>query len=104
LFVYNPALILYDASVNAAWNDQKKIVELKQCLRDFAKTKFEAHLRNFGRVPEDEGQDIKTWRVFKKLFLQLFDPTGTAKQLSVPIFEMTQRSSEDVDTFFARVD
>ena len=92
------------ATANPAWNDQKKIVELKQCLQDVAKTCFEAHLRTFGVEEEDQGKDIGTWAVFKNEFLQQFDPTGTAKQLSVPLLDMRQKTSEDVTCFFARVD
>ena len=42
--------------------------------------------------------------MFKNEFLQQFDPTGTAKQLSVPLLDMRQKTSEDITCFFARVD
>ena len=90
--------------MNNAWIDAKKIVELKQCLQDVAKTVFELHLRNYGEEAEDQGQDIATWAVFKAQFLKVFDPTGTAKQLSAPLLDMRQKGTEDVAQFFGRVD
>ena len=92
------------ASVNATWNDQKKIVEVKQCLQDTAKTRWEGFLRIYGEEADQQDQDINTWAVFKKEFLRQFDPTGTAKALSLPITDLKQKPSEDVSLFFARVD
>jgi len=92
------------ASVNATWNDQKKIVEIKQCLQDAAKTRWEGFLRIYGEEEDQKNQDINTWVVFKKEFLRQFDPTGTAKALSLPITDLKQKASEDVSQFFGRVD
>jgi len=80
----------------ANWNDARKIAELKGCLRDQAKRRFDSILDT---CPED----MAVWANVKKQFLKQYDPKGTAKATCAGFSELNQKSGEKVGDFYGRV-
>jgi len=91
------------ASSNATWNEQRKIVELKLCLQGDAKHTWDSLIKILRDDPE-EGQDLTKWDQYKRLFLNQFDPTSTETAISLPFYDLKQKSSETVTQFMHRVD
>ena len=89
------------AAVNAAWNDAKKILELKCCLQADAKHAWESKLRTY-KPPE--GASLTQWVHYRRLFLKKFDPIGTATAISTPFADFKQKPSETVTQFSFRLD
>ena len=80
----------------ATWNDARKIAELKGCVRDQAKRRFDSILDT---CPED----MTVWANVKKHFLKQYDPKGTAKATCAGFSELNQKSGEKVGDFYGRV-
>jgi len=89
------------AASNAAWNDAKKILELKCSLQNEAKHIWETKLRIYTK---HESAPLTEWKNYRNYFLNEFDPITTSSVVNIPFNEFRQKSVENSDQFLYRLD
>jgi len=89
------------AASNAAWNDAKKILELKCSLQNEAKHIWETKLRIY---TQHETAPLTEWRNYRNFFLNEFDPITTSSVVNIPFNDFRQKSVENSDQFLYRLD
>jgi hypothetical protein len=91
----NPAETLIvritDAGAIAGWNNDRKLLEFKMCLRDKAVGWFEA-------LTED-GVDTDNWDTVKAEFLETYEPKYSAKMTCPNFTDLTQKSEESINDY-----
>jgi hypothetical protein len=84
-----------DAGAIAAWDNARRLLEFKMCLRDKAVGWFEG-------LTED-GIDTDDWDTVKAKFLETYEPKYSAKTTCANFTDLTQRSEESINDYTYRV-
>jgi hypothetical protein len=84
-----------DAGAIAGWDNARKLLEFKMCLRDKAVGWFEG-------LTED-GVDTDNWDTVKAEFLETYEPKYSAKMTCENFTDLTQKSEETVNDYTYRV-
>jgi hypothetical protein len=80
-----------DAGAIAGWNNDRKLLEFKMCLRDKAVGWFEG-------ITED-GMDTNNWDTVKAEFLETYEPKYSAKTTCANFTDLTQKSEETINDY-----
>jgi hypothetical protein len=75
----------------ASWNDNRKLLEFKMCLRDKAVGWFEG-------LTED-GVDTNDWATIKTEFLETYEPKYSAKTTCTNFTNLNQKSEETINDY-----
>jgi Retrotransposon gag protein len=84
-----------DAATIATWNEARKLLEFKMCLRDKAVGWFEG-------LAED-GVDVNTWDTVKTEFLETYEPKYSAKTTCANFTDLNQKPDESINDYTYRV-
>jgi len=84
-----------DAATIATWNEARKLLEFKMCLRDKAVGWFEG-------LAED-GVDVNDWDTVKTEFLETYEPKYSAKTTCANFTDLNQKSDESINDYTYRV-
>jgi hypothetical protein len=84
-----------DAGAIAGWDNARKLLEFKMCLRDKA-------VRWFEGLTED-GVDTDNWDTVKAEFLETYEPKYSAKMTCANFTDLTQKSEESINDYTYRV-
>ena len=84
-----------DAGAIATWNNDRKLLEFKMCLRDKAVGWFEG-------LTED-GVDTNDWDTVKAEFLETYEPKYSAKTTCANFTDLNQKSEESINDYTYRV-
>ncbi len=75
-----------DAGAIATWDNARKLLEFKMCLRDKAVGWFEGLI--------EEGIDVDDWDVVTAEFLETFEPKYSTKTTCANFTDLNQKSEE----------
>jgi len=84
-----------DAGEIAGWDNARKLLEFKMCLRDKAVGWFEG-------LTED-GVDTNNWDTVKNEFLETYEPKYSAKTTCANFTDLNQKSEETINDYTYRV-
>jgi hypothetical protein len=84
-----------NAGAIAGWDNARKLLEFKMCLRDKAIGWFEG-------LTED-GVDTDNWDTVKAKFLETYEPKYSAKTTCANFTDLTQKSEESIYDYTYRV-
>jgi hypothetical protein len=79
----------------AGWDNARKLLEFKMCLRDKAVGWFEG-------LTED-GVDTNNWDTVKNEFLKTYEPKYSAKMTCANFTDLNQKSEETINDYMYRV-
>ncbi len=80
-----------DAGAIAGWDNARKLLEFKMCLRDKAVSWFQG-------LAED-GVDTDNWDTVKNEFLETYEPKYSAKTTCANFTDLNQKSEETINDF-----
>ena len=84
-----------DAATIATWNEARKLLEFKMCLRDKAVGWFEGLAK--------DGVDVNTWETVKAEFLETYKPKYSAKTTCANFTDLNQKPDESINDYTYRV-
>jgi hypothetical protein len=84
-----------DPGAIAGWDNARKLLEFKMCLRDKAVGWFEG-------LTED-GVNTNDWDTVKAEFLETYEPKYSAKTTCTNFTDLTQKSEETINNYTYRV-
>jgi len=84
-----------DAGAIAGWNNDRKLLEFKMCLRDKAVGWFEDLIEN--RINVDD------WDIVKAEFLETYEPKYSTKTACANFTDLNQKSDETINDYTYRV-